>query len=126
MIKILAFGTFDKLHQGHINFLKQAKKKGDRLYVVLARDVNIKKIKGHWPKDNEKKRIKKLQKTKIADVVLLGYKQYKNRTKIIKKIKPHVICLGYDQPKLKLKNKKIKIIRLHPYQPKKYKSSLLP
>ena len=56
---------------------------------------------------------------------LLGYQYYKDRSRIIKKIKPRIICLGYDQPLLKLKNKKIRIIRLKPYKPEKYKSSFM-
>lgn len=98
---------------------------GDCLYVVLARDINVKKIKGHLPKDNEKERMKKLQRIKIADKILLGYKYYKNRTKIIKKINPQIICLGYDQPNVNLRDNKIKIIRLKAYKPKQYKSSLM-
>ena len=46
-VKIMAFGTFDILHAGHLNFFKQARKlsKYPFLIVSVARDVNVKKIK---------------------------------------------------------------------------------
>lgn len=125
MKKVLVFGTFDQLHPGHLNFFKQAKKRGDFLIVVLARDINIKKIKKHFPIDNEKVRIAKLRKIKIINQIVLGSRFYRQRTRVIKKVKPNIICLGYDQPMIKLKDKKIKIVRLLPYQTNKYKSSLL-
>jgi len=123
--KVLVFGTFDGLHLGHLNFLRQARKQGDYLIAVIARDNNVKKIKGHWPKQNEKLRRQNMQKIKMVNQVILGEKNYKNRSKIIQKIKPQTICLGYDQPVLRLKNKQIKIIRLRPYKKEKYKSSIL-
>ena len=39
--KVLAFGTFDILHNGHSFALKTAKKLGDHLTVILARDATI-------------------------------------------------------------------------------------
>lgn len=125
MKKVLAFGVFDKLHPGHKYFLRQAKKHGGCLIVVIARDSNVAKIKGKKPKQSEEARLKNIKKLKSIDKAILGYKNYKNRSKIIKKINPNIICLGYDQADLKLRSKKIKIIRLKPHHPHKYKSSLL-
>jgi len=122
MKTVLVFGTFDNLHPGHLNFLQQAKKHGDVLNIVVARDANVLKLKGRQPQQTEKTRQKKLQQLKIAQQVFLGNKNYQNRLKIIAKIRPDIICLGYDQPKLKLP--KIKIVRLKSYFPQKYKSSL--
>ncbi len=42
----LAGGCFDILHIGHIEYLANAKKHGDVLFVFLESDENIKKIKG--------------------------------------------------------------------------------
>ena len=39
-------GCFDLIHQGHVRYLYQARKKGDRLIVALNSDESIKKIKG--------------------------------------------------------------------------------
>jgi len=131
--RALVFGTFDKLHPGHRRFLAQAKKLADELYVVVARDVNVKKIKGHWPNQAEIARLKNLKNANLATEVMLGSIDIKNRCHIINKIKPDIIALGYDQKinmtELKAKLKKYKlnpaIIRLKPYHPEKYKSSLI-
>lgn len=127
----MVFGTFDSLHSGHLNLFAQAKQYGDYLIVVVARDINVKKIKGRYPQLSEGKRQKIVQKIKTVNKAVLGYK--KNRFKIIKELKPDVICLGYDQGiqvaelknKLTKLNTKVKIYRLRSLRPEKYKSSLL-
>ncbi len=131
MKKVLVFGTFDRLHNGHLNFLRQAKKYGNYLTIVVARDSTVKRLKKHLPFQKEKTRLKTLQKSKLADEVLLGNKN--NPFKIIKKIEPDIICLGYDQKtftaelpeELKRMDLKTKIIRLKPYRPRKYHSSII-
>lgn len=133
MKKVLVFGTFDILHPGHLYFLKQAKNKGDFLIVVIARDYTIKMLKGHWPVVSEKERLKRIKELKIADKVILGQHDFKKKYDIIEKIRPDIICLGYDQKffiknlptKLKQLKLKTKIIRLKPLSPEKYKSSVL-
>ncbi len=131
MRKVLVFGTFDGLHPGHYNFFKQAKKYGDYLIVVVARDIVVKKIKKHFPIKNEQQRLKEIQKYESVNKALLGYK--KNPYLLIKKINPDVICLGYDQKaftedlaeRVKEVGLKIKIYRLKPYKPTKYHSSII-
>ena len=49
MKKVLIAGTFDIIHPGHINLIKQAKEFGDFLVVVIARDKNVIKAKGKQP-----------------------------------------------------------------------------
>ena len=46
MKKVMCAGTFDIVHKGHIYFLEQAKKFGDYLVVVVARDSTSEKNKG--------------------------------------------------------------------------------
>ena len=55
--KIMVYGTFDVLHLGHVDFLRQAKALGDFLVVSVARDVNAKKFKGYAPVFGEKERL---------------------------------------------------------------------
>lgn len=131
MKKVLVFGTFDGIHKGHLNFLKQAKKCGDCLIVVVARNATIKKLKGKFPLKNEAERIKELEKCKIVNEVMLGNKS--NPYKELKKVKPEVICLGYDQKffvkslpsKIKKLKLKTKIFRMKPYRPNKFHSSII-
>lgn len=128
---VMVFGTFDIFHAGHEHFLRQARELGDYLIVVISRDVTVKNVKGEYPQNSEKKRANNVKKTEIADKVVLGYNDDKYR--VIKKFKPNVLALGYDQFVFTYKlNKMIidenmdtEIIRLDPYKPGIYKSTLL-
>jgi len=71
----------------------------------------------------------KLKELNYQGRVVLG--SLKNNWLVLKKYRPNIICLGYDQ-KVDLKQLKdelvkfrlfCKIKRLKPYYPKKYKSS---
>jgi len=130
MKKILAFGTFDLLHPGHINCLNQAKSLGDKLYVCVARDVNVRKHKGKAPHWDENKRVEEIRKAYKDANITLGYKR--NIYKCLTDVKPDIIALGYDQivftDKLEeaLKERGLtetKIVRLKPFKPEKFKTS---
>jgi cytidyltransferase-like protein len=131
MGKVVVFGTFDGLHPGHINFFEQAKKLGNYLVVVVGRDVTVNKIKGHFPKRSELLRLKAVKQCQLVNEAMLG--NIGNPYEIIKKIKPDIIALGYDQDSfsaglpefIKKENLKIEIIRLKSYKPEIYKSSFL-
>lgn len=128
---IMTFGTFDYLHAGHENYLKQAKELGNHLIVIIARDETVKNIKGEYPLYNEKERLKAIKNLKIADKVILG--NHRDKHKVILKYRPQVIALGYDQFVFTQKLEKTlidaqinaEIIRLQPFFPQIYKSSLL-
>lgn len=131
--KILIFGTFDRLHKGHIYFIQKAKdvvKEGE-LYVLVAKDENVERIKKKLPADNELARMMNVYLLGIAKKVILGEKNKEDFFKVIKIINPDIICLGYDQNEqglnnyLKKSNLKIKIIRIDALEPEKYKSSKL-
>jgi len=131
--KIMVFGTFDGLHKGHLNFLKQAKNfiKNSFLIVSIARDKNVFKIKGEYPNLSERERMALVKKCKLVDQVVLG--GLKDHIPHIARIHPEVIALGYDQKayvkdlKKDLKNKGIlvKVVRLKPYKEHIYKNHLL-
>jgi FAD synthetase len=128
-MKAIVFGTFDILHPGHISFLKQAKKYGNNLIVVIGRDKTVAKIKGDYPKHSENERLNSIEQLDFVNRVLLG--DLKDPYSVIKREKPDVICLGYDQKSYsknlpeKIKEFKLntKIVRLKPYKPEKFKSS---
>jgi len=120
----MVFGVFDLLHEGHISFLKQAKNKGHFLIVSVARDANVKKIKGRKPVWSERKRAQALRSLPFVDKVVLG--GLYNPLPHIRKEKPDIIALGYDQKPYvaKVQLKQIaKIVRLKGYKPGIYKSS---
>ena len=117
----MATGTFDILHMGHIYFLKEAKKLGDKLVVVVACDSTIRKLK-HEPVTSEKIRLELIKELKIVDEAYLGQKD--DIYKIVEKIKPDIIALGYDQihdekiilKNLQNRNIKSKIVRIPKYK----------
>ena len=117
----MVFGTFDLLHKGHLNFFEQARKHGDYLIIVVARDKTVKKIKARLPHHKEKKRLKDVRP--FADKAVLGY--IRDRYKVIKNLRPDIICLGYDQKvnEEELEKFKIPIKRMKAYKEHKYKSS---
>ncbi|EQD57472.1 glycerol-3-phosphate cytidylyltransferase, partial [mine drainage metagenome] len=71
MTRVMATGVFDILHLGHIHFLKESKKLGDELYVVVARDSTAGK-RGKTPVFNETARLQLLSELKLVDHAVLG------------------------------------------------------
>jgi FAD synthetase len=126
MKKVLVFGTFDPLHKGHLNLFEQAKALGDYLVVVVSPDEKIRKEKKRTPRQSEGERVESIKKTHLVDEVLVGEKS--GKYKLVEKIKPDIIAVGYDQKTpeaLKEKLKKYKIVKLKPHKPEIYKSSKL-
>ena len=125
--RVLCCGTFDLLHPGHISFLEQAATLGSELYVVVARDENVKRIKGRAPEQSESERKANLEETAMADDVRLGYSGGEgNFLNVVADIAPDVIALGYDQkapPDLATRFPNLRIVVLEPHFPEKYKSS---
>ena len=125
----MVFGTFDVLHEGHLNLFEQAKKFGDYLIVVVARDSTVEVVKQHKTLFNENQRLAKVKEAKNVDLAVLGNKD--DKYKVIEEHKPEIICLGYDQSSFtdKLQDELIKrkisakIIRLQPYKEDVFKSS---
>ena len=129
MKKVMCAGTFDIIHPGHLYYLSEAKKYGDRLVVVVARDGTSKSFKGKQPAHNERDRLEAVRMLKIVDEAVLG--RLGDIFGIIEEIKPDVICLGYDQKvqkqevedELKKRNIKSDVIRIGSYMENVYKSS---
>ena len=96
MKKVLCLGSFDILHQGHLEFLQDAKSKGDKLYVLVMSDNSIFNFKGKNPVNSQKKRVKVLEKTGIPDKVIAGTYFAENLQKILK-ARPDIMVFGYDQ-----------------------------
>nr|EGQ39935.1 MAG: cytidylyltransferase [Candidatus Nanosalinarum sp. J07AB56] len=46
MTRVMAQGTFDILHPGHVHYLEEAAEHGDTLVVVVARDSRVQERKG--------------------------------------------------------------------------------
>ena len=96
MKTVMAFGTFDFLHPGHIFFLRNAKALGDELVVVVARDRNARILKGRKPLNSEADRLALIKALGFVDKAVLGDRQLRDWG-VIKKFHPTAIALGYDQ-----------------------------
>ena len=132
-VRIMAFGTFDGLHAGHLDFFRQARNLDQSAFLIvsIARDKNVFKIKGDYPIKNEKTRFSLVKKCKLVDKVVLS--GLKNHIPHIAKERPDIIALGYDQKEyiknlkkdLKTKGLNVKIVRMKPYKENIYKNRLL-
>lgn len=93
MVRVLATGTFDVLHPGHLLYLSEAKALGDELYVIVARDSMVK----HKPKPiiPEKQRLVMVQALRMVDKAMLGSE--KDMFEPLHEIKPDIIALGENQ-----------------------------
>lgn len=125
--RVVCAGTFDYLHDGHENFLRQAKSLGDELIVIVARDETVRRIKGFYPSHAEELRRSSVEGTGIPDQVILGNLDI-DIFQIIDTLKPDVIALGYDQrvseEKIRERFPLTSVLRLDPYHPDRFKSSL--
>jgi FAD synthetase len=121
MVKVMATGTFDILHLGHIYFLKEAKKLGDKLIVVVATDKTVRKLK-HEPVNPQEIRLNLIKELKVVDEAYIGHED--DMYKIVKEIEPDIIALGYDQihdeksikAELEKRNINAKIVRLSEFK----------
>ena len=115
--KVVVGGTFEIIHPGHIYFLKRASEYG-RVYVIIARDVNVEKFKGRKTYIPEENRLKVVSSIKYVHKAILG--DEKDILKPIEEIKPQIIVLGPDQKlneeelkeKLNERGLNVKIIRI--------------
>jgi FAD synthetase len=99
---VLASGVFDLLHLGHVRFLEDAKKAGGenaKLIVIIARDSTVEKLKGRKPIMSEEERLAIVKSLKVVDEAILGYEGL-DIGEVVKKIKPDIIALGWDQKEM--------------------------
>ena len=92
---VLTGGAFDILHVGHLATLSEARRLGDTLIVVIARNETVQKLKGRKPINDEKIRLYLVNSLKVVDSAILGDKE--DPYKVINHVKPDIIALGYDQ-----------------------------
>jgi len=93
MKRVIATGTFDILHPGHVYYLEESRRLGDELHVIVARDVNVK----HKPAPvlPEDQRLCMVQALKPVDYARLG--DLEDMLRPIEEIAPDVITLGFNQ-----------------------------
>lgn len=133
MKRVLAFGAFDPLHEGHRDFFRQAKALGDHVLVIVARDSSIRAHKHRDPFVAEEERVAAVAACDGVDEVRLGNKTAHHYT-LLSELAFDVLVLGYDQvpsdevvrEELQQRGKRnVAVVRLKPFQPEAYKSSHL-
>jgi len=131
---VLASGTFDLLHLGHVKYLEEAKKAGgenSELIVIVARDKTVEKRKGRKPVMPEDQRRALVESLKVVDEAILGYEDF-DIGKAIEKIRPDVIAVGHDQTDMERKVKKavserglnIRVVKIGKFGKDEFNSSL--
>ena len=130
---VLASGTFDLLHLGHVKYLEEAKRAGGRnaeLIVIVARDSTVEKRRGTKPIVPENQRRALVGSLKVVDDAILGYEDF-DIEKVIQKIKPDVVALGYDRSDIeqvvrnymKEKGLMIKVVKIGKFEEEELNSS---
>ena len=117
--RIVATGTFDILHPGHLYYLEESRKLGDELWVIVARDVNVK----HKPRPviPEEHRLTMVAALKPVDHAILGDKT--DMLRPIEEIQPEIITIGFNQlfnedrlvEQLQARNIPSKVVRIGKY-----------
>ncbi len=130
-MRVLVFGTFDGLHEGHLQMLKQAQIQG-QVNVCLAPDSVVERLKGRLPIKDYEARRKALLDSKLVTAVTPS-DAIDGHYDSVRQMKPDLIAFGYDQTLLRenflnwqqVTHDETPHLVLQPYKPDIYKSSFL-
>ena len=93
MKRVVATGTFDILHPGHLYYLEQSKKLGDELWVIISRECNV--VHKQLPIIPEEQRLQMICGLRCVDHAILGDERDMYRP--IAEINPDIITIGCNQ-----------------------------
>ncbi|MFH5799036.1 FAD synthase [Haladaptatus sp. DYF46] len=93
MTHVLAQGTFDILHPGHVHYLRDAAAMGDRLSVIIARRENV--THKQPPILPNRQRRDMIEALGVVDDAVVGHPE--DIFVPIEELDPDIIVLGYDQ-----------------------------
>ncbi|MFC4437877.1 MULTISPECIES: FAD synthase [Natrialbaceae] len=90
---VIAQGTFDILHPGHVHYLEEAAAMGDELYVIVARRSNVDHKEDPICSATQRRDV--VAALEAVDEAVLGHEE--DIFVPIEEIGPDVIALGHDQ-----------------------------
>jgi FAD synthetase len=93
MKRVVAQGTFDILHPGHVHYLEEAAAMGEELHVIVAQSDNV--THKADPIVPDKQRVEMVGALNPVDHARLGHPD--DIFVPIQEIEPAVIVLGHDQ-----------------------------
>ena len=99
MKRVMVFGTFDLVHDGHRHLLREAALVGEEVIVVVARDEHVLELKGKLPENVLQDRIEAISCESEVSEVVSGDEEL-GTYGVIEAYRPDVILLGYDQDEL--------------------------
>ncbi|MGL4674572.1 MAG: bifunctional D-glycero-beta-D-manno-heptose-7-phosphate kinase/D-glycero-beta-D-manno-heptose 1-phosphate adenylyltransferase HldE [Wohlfahrtiimonas sp.] len=92
---VMTNGCFDLLHKGHVTYLNEARKLGDRLIVALNSDASVKRLKGeNRPIMDEDSRATVLASLSAVDWVVMFNDDTPEA--VIKELLPDILVKGSD------------------------------
>ena len=130
--KVVVFGIFDGIHEGHRDLFKQAKKHGDELIVIVGSDPSAIRLKNKTPRYTQDERSGLVMREELVSEVFLGDVELSTYC-VLRELDPDVICLGYDQRELAQdlqrwmaeQARRIPVVTLQPFRPGHMHNSLL-
>ena len=92
-------GSFDPLHDGHINLLKEARALVDELVVILKGDRRLTRKKGHFLMNAEQRKkivegVKWVDRVIIYDTLTEDHYDFSGA---LEQIRPNIYCAGADK-----------------------------
>jgi D-beta-D-heptose 7-phosphate kinase / D-beta-D-heptose 1-phosphate adenosyltransferase len=92
---VMTNGCFDILHAGHVTYLEEAARRGDRLIVAVNDDASVKRLKGEErPVNTQERRMRVLAALECVDWVV-GFDE-DTPTRLICSVLPDILVKGGD------------------------------
>ena len=93
MTRVVAQGTFDLVHPGHLHYLREAASLGSELHVIVARRENV--THKQPPVLSNRQRRDVINALEMVDAAHVGHET--DIFEPIERLDPDVIALGFDQ-----------------------------
>jgi len=105
-IVVAVSGYFNPIHVGHLEMIREAKKLGDHLVVIVNSDHQV-KLKGSVPFMPEADRVKIMEAIKWVDEVFLSIDKDGTVCESLKAVRPHIFGNGGDRNKKNVPEDKV-------------------